>query len=83
MDFATILQDLVKPLCNNPDNVEVVQSQDEDGKVITLTVKADKSDLGHLIGRKGAMAQSIRSMMSIASTLSKVHLSIKFEANDQ
>lgn len=81
MDSAQILKDLILPLCVCPQEVEVEAS--ENGHETVLTVRANSKDVSHLIGRKGSMAQSLRSMMNIASVLGDVKYSIKFEANNQ
>lgn len=82
MNFDVVLKDLLLPLCQYPDQLCVEQTISEDEKSLTLVIHAQKSDIGHLIG-KGAMAQAIRAMMSIASVLSDVYISIKFENNEE
>ena len=83
MELETILLELVKPLCNHPESLEVSRQDSEDGKEVVLTIRAISNDIGHLIGKKGAMAQSIRSMMSVASVLGGRRLSIKFDTVNQ
>ena len=83
MGLENVLLELVRPLCNHPESLEVESAENEDGKEVVLTIKATSSDIGHLIGKKGAMAQSIRSMMSVASILAEKRLSIKFDTVNQ
>ena len=83
MELENVLKALVKPLCNHPESLEVESKESEDGKEVVLTIRATSGDIGHLIGKKGAMAQSIRSMMSVASILGEKRLSIKFDTMNQ
>ena len=52
---------IVKSLVGNPDAVSVTRSIDEKGVLLQLTV--DPSDLGRVIGRGGATAKSIRTLL--------------------
>lgn len=83
MNFDVVLKDLLLPLCQYPDQLSVNQVVSEDEKSLTLTICAQKNDIGHLIGKKGAMAQAIRSMMATASVLGDIRISIKFENNEE
>ena len=51
---------IVKTLVNNPDKVIVDRQIDEKGVLLSLTV--DPEDVGRVIGRRGATAQSIRTL---------------------
>lgn len=52
---------IVKQLVDNPDAVKVEKTTDERGVLIELT--ADPEDLGRIIGKHGATAQSLRSLL--------------------
>ena len=52
---------IVKNLVENPDSVKVERIIDEKGVLLTLTVHSD--DLGRIIGRRGATAQSLRALL--------------------
>ena len=52
---------VVKSLVNKPDAVKVNRTIDEKGVLLELTV--DPEDLGRVIGKRGATAQSIRTLL--------------------
>ena len=52
---------VVKQLVDNPDHVSVTRTEDDRGVLLELTV--DPADLGRVIGRHGATAQSLRSLL--------------------
>lgn len=56
---------VVKTLVTKPDAVSAVRDQDERGDVIKLTV--DPVDMGKVIGRAGATAKSLRTLLRAMS----------------
>ena len=58
------LEFVVKSIVSNPDEVKVERKVDEMGVLLTLHVNS--VDMAQIIGRKGATAQSIRSLLKIA-----------------
>ncbi len=61
MDYEKFIADLVKPLVLKPEDVVVKQFSDEDD-IITLQVMVNADDLGRVIGKKGRIANSIRTL---------------------
>jgi predicted RNA-binding protein YlqC (UPF0109 family) len=59
---------LAKSLVNNPDAVEVNESENENGSVVELRVA--KEDLGRIIGKQGRTAKSIRAILNAAASRS-------------
>lgn len=57
---------VVKSLVSNPEAVVVVRRIDEKGVLLELTV--DPEDLGRVIGKRGATAQSIRTLLRALGT---------------
>jgi predicted RNA-binding protein YlqC (UPF0109 family) len=55
------VQYVVKALVNNPDAVSLQRAHDEKGDYLELTV--DPSDMGKVIGKAGATAKSIRTLL--------------------
>ena len=56
-----LLEFLARELVDDPDAVEVVETSDDRGPVLTLTVAPD--DMGKVIGRRGRVAQAIRTVV--------------------
>jgi predicted RNA-binding protein YlqC (UPF0109 family) len=63
-----LVQYLARALVNNPDAVEIVESQNETASVVELRVA--KEDLGRVIGKQGRTAKSIRTLLNAAATRS-------------
>ena len=56
-----LVEYIVKNLVENPEDVKVERTIDEKGVLLTLIV--NKEDLGRIIGRRGATAQSLRALL--------------------
>ena len=52
---------MAKSLVDNPDAVTVVETSDEEGKVLELHVV--EGDMGKVIGRQGRIAKEIRTII--------------------
>lgn len=52
---------VVKELVDNPDQVSIARTEDSRGVLLELTVASE--DLGRVIGRHGATAQSLRTLL--------------------
>ena len=63
-----LVQYLAKCLVNNPDAVEVKETEGETASVLELRVA--KEDLGRIIGKHGRTAKSIRTLLNAAATIS-------------
>jgi len=61
-----LVQYLAKSLVNNPDAVEVKETEGENASVFEL--KVAKEDLGRIIGKQGRMAKSIRTLLNAAAS---------------
>lgn len=66
---------IVKSLVNNPDEVKVDRSVDEKGVLLELTVSPD--DLGRVIGKRGATAQSLRTLLRALGTKNEARYNLK------
>ena len=61
-----LVQYLAKALVNNPDAVEVKETEAENASVLELRVA--KEDLGRIIGKQGRTAKSIRTILNAAAS---------------
>ena len=61
-----LVQYLAKSLVNNPDAVEVKETEGETASVLELRVA--KEDLGRIIGKQGRTAKSIRTIFNAAAS---------------
>ncbi|MCH7911712.1 MAG: KH domain-containing protein [Deltaproteobacteria bacterium] len=61
-----LVQYLARSLVDNPDAVEVIETQGETASVLEL--KVAKQDLGRIIGKQGRTAKSIRTILNAAAS---------------
>jgi len=66
---------VVKSLVNNPDAVQIERRIDEKGVLLELTV--DPEDLGRVIGKRGATAQSLRTLLRALGTKNEARYNLK------
>ena len=66
---------IVKSLVSNPDGVKIDRRIDEKGVLLELTVDAD--DLGRVIGKRGATAQSLRTLLRALGTKNEARYNLK------
>ena len=65
-----LVERIVKQIVNNPDKVEVREV--EGGRVTVVEVSTAKEDVGLVIGRKGKMANALRTIAgAVAAKLGK------------
>src|SRR5437588_10702926 len=66
---------VVKSLVGHPDDVKVERTIDEKGVLLELTV--DQEDLGRVIGKRGATAQSLRTLLRALGTKNDARYNLK------
>ena len=70
---------IVKSLVGKPEAVQVERRIDEKGVLLELTV--DPEDLGRVIGKRGATAQSIRTLLRALGTKNDARYNLKIVDN--
>jgi predicted RNA-binding protein YlqC (UPF0109 family) len=70
---------VVKSLVGKPDAVSVTRTVDEKGVLLELTV--DPEDLGRVIGKRGATAQSLRTLLRALGTKNDARYNLKIVDN--
>ncbi len=71
------LEYLVKSIVDNPSDVKVERKIDEMG--VLLSLKVNQKDMGHVVGRQGATAKSIRSLLRIVGIKNNARVNLKIE----
>src|ERR1700722_7326436 len=71
------LEYLVKSLVDHPEDVKVDRKVDEMGVLLSLHVNA--MDMGQVVGRQGATAKSIRSLLRIVGVKNNARINLKIE----
>ncbi len=72
---------IVKTLVNNPEKVVVDREIDERGVLLSLSV--DPEDVGRVIGKRGATAQSIRTLLRVLGTKNGARYNLKIVNTDE
>ncbi|HYH36327.1 MAG TPA: KH domain-containing protein [Candidatus Saccharimonadales bacterium] len=70
---------VVKSLVGKPDAVKIERRIDEKGVLLELTV--DPEDLGRVIGKRGATAQSLRTLLRALGTKNDARYNLKIVDN--
>ena len=71
---------IVKTLVKNTDKVSIDRTNDEKGVLLSLEV--DPEDVGRIIGKRGATAQSIRTLLRALGTKNDARYNLKIVNND-
>lgn len=66
---------VVKSIVDHPDDVKLDRAIDEMGVLITLTVNPE--DMGQIIGRQGATAKSIRTLLRVIGARNNARVNLK------
>ncbi|HEY5442030.1 MAG TPA: KH domain-containing protein [Candidatus Saccharimonadales bacterium] len=72
---------VVKSLVGKPDAVKIERRIDEKGVLLELTV--DPEDLGRVIGKRGATAQSLRTLLRALGTKNDARYNLKIIDNGE
>ncbi len=75
--YQEFLEYLVKGIVDYPAEVAIERKLDERG--VLLTLKVHKDDMGKVVGRRGATAHAIRTLLRIVGIKSDAHVNLKIE----
>ena len=76
-DTQKLLEDIIKAIVQNPEEVEIKKQVDEMG--VLFRVWVNQKDMGLVIGKVGVTANAIKHIIKIIGYKEKSHISIKFE----
>ena len=71
------LEFLIKSLVDHPDDVKVDRKVDEMG--VLLSLRVNPLDMGQVVGRQGATAKAIRSLLRIVGIKNNARVNLKIE----
>ncbi len=71
------LEYVITSLVDNPDDVKINRTVDEMGVLLTLSV--NKDDMGKIIGRSGATAKAIRTILRVVGMKNDARVNLKIE----
>ena len=78
MDYEKFIENLVKPLVLHTEDVKVSQFSDDE-ELITIQVQVNPDDLGRVIGKKGRIADSIRTLAYACAAREGKRVAISFD----
>lgn len=76
VDFVDFI---IRQLVEHPEDVSIERSVDEKGVLLQLTV--NPTDLGRVIGKRGATAQSVRTLLRALGTKNNARYNLKIVDN--
>ena len=68
-----LLEYIAKAIVENPDEVEVIQEEEEEGKIV-IKLKVADEDKGRIIGKRGRIAESIRAILRVKAVKTDKHV---------
>lgn len=71
------LEYVVRALVDHPEDVQIKRTVDEMG--VLLTLKIHKDDMGKVIGRSGATAKAIRTVLRVVGMKNEARVNLKIE----
>ncbi len=73
-DYVVLLHDIVEPLVEHPESIEISCAESEGGLVLSL--KVHEEDVGKIIGKHGKIAHAIRVVTRTAAKLGDSKVSV-------
>jgi predicted RNA-binding protein YlqC (UPF0109 family) len=75
MEDKVFLETVVKALVDNPDDVQVARKVDEMGVLLTLDI--NPADMGKVIGKEGATAKALRTILRVVGMKNNARVNLK------
>ena len=72
---SEFIEFIVKSLVDNPNDIKIDRKVDEMGVLITVDV--GKDDMGKIIGRQGATAKAIRTLLRVVGMKNNARVNLK------
>ena len=73
-DLKETLSNIAKAIVDHPDDVKVLETQEDDK--VTLVLSVAESDMGMVIGKSGKIAKAIRTVMRAAANADNKEVSV-------
>ena len=81
VNYQVLLSELIKPLVSRPEEVKVVIVEESDTSV-KVSVSVHKEDLGRVIGRKGRIANAIRTIAHAAAVRDNMRIDVDLASEE-
>ena len=77
VDFAGLVRSLVEPIIENPGDLQIEESLDEESGVALVEIRVHEDDAGKVIGRQGRVIKAIRTLVRAAATRAGQHVDVE------
>ena len=75
-NIVGLVEAIVLPLIEFPDDLEISASEDEDGSIL-VEMRVNEEDAGKVIGRQGRFIKSIRTLARAAAARSGAQVDVE------
>lgn len=75
-NIVGLVEAIVLPLIEFPDDLEISASEDEDGSIL-VEMRVNEEDAGKVIGRQGRIIKSIRTLARAAAACSGAQVDVE------
>lgn len=75
-DISGLVELLIAPLVEFPDEVEVTSTETEDGSTL-IEVSVNPEDVGRVIGRQGRIIKAIRTLSRAAGSRHELRIEVE------
>lgn len=75
-NIVGLVEAIVLPLIEFPDDLEIFASEDEDGSIL-VEMRVNEEDAGKVIGRQGRIIKSIRTLARAAAARSGAQVDVE------
>lgn len=75
-NIVGLVEAIVLPLIEFPDDLEISASEDEDGAIL-VEMRVNEEDAGKVIGRQGRIIKSIRTLARAAAARSGAQVDVE------
>ncbi|HIR43494.1 MAG: KH domain-containing protein [Eggerthellaceae bacterium] len=75
-NIVGLVEAIVLPLIEFPDDLEISASEDEDGSIL-VEMRVNEEDAGKVIGRQGRIIKSIRTLARAAAARSGAQVDVE------
>lgn len=75
-DIAGLVNSVVEPLVEYPDDLEIASSEADDGTIL-VEIRVHEDDAGKVIGRQGRVIKAIRTLARAAASRTDTHVEVE------
>ena len=75
-DIVGLVESVVRPLIDFPDDLEISASDAEDGSIL-VEMRVNEEDAGKVIGRQGRVIKAIRKLARAAASRTGAHVEVE------